>query len=196
MALAFGDDRDPATITWVDVQTWVSKAGLKPASLRRYLVTLRGILDHAGVKPNPAADARVRLPRLERVIIEPPSAADVETLIEATPTRWRLALRTLAETGMRVGELQMLEWRDVDQAGSRFRIREGKTAAARRWAAVPPVLVAMISAQTPPDDRTPERRVFQGATTAAIRSAMARACKSAGIADYSPHDLRHRYASV
>ncbi len=25
---------------------------------------------------------------------------------------------------------------------------------------------------------------------------MARARKSAGIADYSPHDLRHRYASV
>jgi integrase len=24
---------------------------------------------------------------------------------------------------------------------------------------------------------------------------MARACTSAGIADYSPHDLRHRYAS-
>ena len=49
---------------------------------------------------------------------------------------------------------------------------------------------------TPPDDRAPERKVFVGASTAAIRSAMARACKSAGIADYSPHDLRHRYASV
>jgi hypothetical protein len=30
-----------------------------------------------------------------------------------------------------------LEWRDVDVAGSRFRIRHGKTATARRWVSVP-----------------------------------------------------------
>ena len=72
MAESFGANRDPATITWMDVQTWVSEAGLKPASLRRYLVTLRGILDYAGVKPNPAADPRVRLPRHVRAVVGPP----------------------------------------------------------------------------------------------------------------------------
>jgi integrase len=49
----------------------------------------------------------------------------------------RLVLRTLAETGMRVGELHSLEWQDVEESRSRFRIRSGKTAAARRWVAVP-----------------------------------------------------------
>ena len=48
----------------------------------------------------------------------------------------------------------------------------------------------------PPDDRTPTRRVFPGATRQTIGMAMRNACKAAGIAHYSPHDLRHRYASV
>jgi integrase len=48
----------------------------------------------------------------------------------------------------------------------------------------------------PPDDRTAERRVFLGCTADAAKNVMARACKSAGVAHYHPHDLRHRYASV
>jgi integrase len=53
-----------------------------------------------------------------------------------------------------------------------------------------------VTRQTPADDRTPERRVYPGATPATIKNIMRRACHSAGITLYSPHDLRHRYASV
>lgn len=49
---------------------------------------------------------------------------------------------------------------------------------------------------TPPDDRTPERRVFPGAAPDTLRVVMRRACQAAGIAIYSPHGLRHHYASV
>jgi integrase len=38
--------------------------------------------------------------------------------------------------------------------------------------------------------------VFPGATPNAVKNVIDRACKSAGIAHYHPHDLRHRYASV
>jgi integrase len=48
----------------------------------------------------------------------------------------------------------------------------------------------------PPDDRTPERRVFAGFSPDVAKNVMARACKAAGIAHYHPHDLRHRYASL
>jgi integrase len=96
---------------------------------------------------------------------------------------------------MRVGELCDLEWRDVDLAESRFRIRKGKTASARRWVAVPVPLEAIAEA-CPPDDRTPERRVFSSFTPDTARRVVGRACKAAGIAHFHPHDLRHRYASV
>jgi integrase len=102
----------------------------------------------------------------------------------------------LEQTGMRVGELHQLEWRDVDVAGSRFRIRQGKTATARRWVAVPSWLMVELQESCPPDDRTAERRVFQGFTPSVLGNVMSRACKAAGIAHFSPHDLRHRYASV
>jgi integrase len=97
---------------------------------------------------------------------------------------------------MRVGELHSLEWQDVEESRSRFRIRAGKTAAARRWVAVPEALMIEIGCVTPPDDRTGERRVFPGATPSAVNNVVDRACKSAGIRHFSPHDLRHRYASV
>jgi integrase len=60
-----------------------------------------------------------------------------------------LPLRTLEQTEMRVGELAAMEWRDVDVAGSRFRIRQGKTAAARRWATVPEWLMQEIAGSCP-----------------------------------------------
>ena len=59
---------------------------------------------------------------------------DVDTILAYSPERWRLPLRTLEQTGMRVGELQALVWADVDEHGCRFRVKHGKTAAARRWA--------------------------------------------------------------
>jgi integrase len=193
----FGD-RDPAQITFADVQGWVAASGLKASSVRQYLSTLRAVLDYADLtgEQNPTRDPRLRLPRQERELVEPPSAADVETIVANVPKRWRLGLRTLAETGMRVGEAHSLEWQDVDVAGSRFRIRHGKTAAARRFVAVPAALMDEISASAPPDDRTPERRVFPGFTPSAAKNAMRKACENAGIAHFHPHDLRHRYASV
>lgn len=195
MLVNFGDV-DPNRITPSMVVELVAALDLKASSMRRYIDTLRAVLDYAGVDPNPARDPRVRLPKEERVEVEPPSDAQVEAIIRHSPAKWRLTLRTLAGTGMRVGELHALEWRDVDEAGSRFRVRGGKTRAARRWVAAPPELMAEIAAATPPDDRTAERRVIPGATPSTIKNIMRRACQSAGIALYSPHDLRHRYASV
>jgi integrase len=191
-------DRDPQTIGWQDVQGVVSSLSedLAPLSVRNYLGTLRIVLDFADLDPNPARDRRVKLPRPEETLPNPPTSAEVETIIANAPRRWRLAIRVLEQTGMRVGELVALEWGDVDRAELRLRIRTGKTAAARRWVAVPEWLMEELEATCPPDDRTALRRVFPGAGRQTIGNAMRNACKTAGIASYSPHDLRHRFISV
>jgi integrase len=191
---AFGE-RDPATITASDVQEWIGAAmgDLKPSSLKRYVSTLRAVLDFAGIEPNPARS--VKLPKIESAIVEPPTAAQVDAIIQHSPRRW-LPLRVLEQTGMRVGELRDLEWRDIDLAESRFRIRNGKTKTARRWVAVPEAITDAIADTCPPDDRTAERRVFPGFSPDVAKNVMARACKVAGIPHFHPHDLRHRYASL
>jgi integrase len=191
-------DRDPTTITWRDVQTVVTglSADLSPLSVRNYLGTLRMVLDFADLDPNPARDRRVKLPRPDETVPNPPSASAVAAIVSNAPRKWRLAIHVLEQTGMRVGELAKLEWGDIDGANLRLRIRGGKTNAARRWVPVPEWLIEQIEQTCPPDDRTAQRRVFPGAGRQTIGNAMRNACKNAGIAAYSPHDLRHRYISV
>jgi integrase len=193
---AFGD-RPADEITTSDVREWIAAEAkeLKPSSLLRYVGTLRLILDFAGVEPNPARDRSVKLPAVEQAVIEPPSSAEVRKMIAAAPQRWRLPLVVLDETGMRVGEIAELEWRDVDIDGSRFRVRSGKTRAARRWVAVPESVMLLLIDSCPPDDRAAERHVFPGFNPALARYIMRRACESAGLAHLHPHDLRHRYVS-
>jgi integrase len=97
---------------------------------------------------------------------------------------------------MRVGELAQLEWRDVDVAECRFRIRHGKTA--RRGAGSACRLGSWSRFRRPAHltTRAQERQVFQGFSSDVAKNVMARACKAAGIPHFHPHDLRHRYASV
>jgi hypothetical protein len=46
------------------------------------------------------------------------------------------------------------------------------------------------------EDRTPDRRVFQGFGGDRFRTAVTRACTAAGVPAFSPHDLRHRRISL
>jgi integrase len=169
---------------------------LKPGTLRQYLGTLRAILDYAEIDPNPARHASIRLPKQEREIIQPPSAEELRKLLEQVGERWVLPIRVLCATGLRVGELAGITWADVDLAVSRFRVAKGKTRAARRWAPVRPDLLMEVLDLTPPDDRLPDTRVFPNLSEDSLRKAMWRGCQTAGIASYSPHDLRHPWISV
>ena len=48
----------------------------------------------------------------------------------------------------------------------------------------------------PRDDRTLERRVFQGFGGDRFRTQITRSCIAAGVPAFSPHDLRHRRISL
>jgi integrase len=112
-------------------------------------------------------------------------------------SRRRLLLITLEQGALRLGEAVNLTWGDVDRAGLRLRLPRSATKRDQaRWVYLPEWLMEAIEATCPFDDRTPERRVFQGATEATVYQTMLRACQSAGVPHYSPHSLRHRRITI
>jgi len=100
---------------------------------------------------------------------------------------------------LRAGELCSLRVGDVDFLRGRLRVAKGRTKGGtqgRRFVPVPALLVAALADLAgPPEDRRLDAPLFSGLTPGALRDGMARACRLAGVALYSPHDLRHRYIS-
>jgi len=194
----FGD-RDPTSLDPHEVAAWIGVlAGTYTrATLEKVLGVLRMILDSADIRPNPARDDRVKLPRGKREEIQPPSAEEVVALLERTTPRYRLPLLVLESTGMRVNELETLAWGDIDEQHGRWRVaRQNEKAGRGRWVNVPPDVFEAVTDRVPREDRDLDAPVFPGATQTRLRTDMARACKAAGIPLYSPHDLRHRRISL
>ena len=86
---------------------------------------------------------------------------------------------------------------NVDATGLRLRLPRSATKRDRaRWVYLPEWLMQAIEATCALEDRTPERKVFQGITEASAYHAMTRACRYAKVPHYHPHDLRHRRITV
>ena len=189
------------TITAQDLADLVARLdseGAKRESIRKVVNAVAMVLDHAGVTPNPARDrVHVRLPRERRPEIAPPAAEHVLAVYALLPSRYRLPLLVLDATGMRLGELERLAWGDVDEPRVRWRVSQAVSKTGRgRWVHVPPGIFEAALELVPREDRTPERRVFQGFGGDRFRTAIARACTAAGVPAFSPHDLRHRRISL
>lgn len=156
------------------------------------------VFDHAGIEPNPARDKRtIRLPRDEREEIKPPTAEHVRAVHDLVATRYRLPLLVLDDTGMRLSELERLAWGDVDEPRGRWRVSSSTSKTGKaRWVKVTPAIFAAVAGLCPRDDRTAERRVFEGFGGDRFRTAIGRACTAAAVPAFSPHDLRHRRISL
>ena len=188
-------DRDPFAITAAEVAVWVAEQAekRKPGTVAQYLDVFKVLLDFVGVEPNPARDAKVKLPRNVTEEANPPSDAHFLAIVEKLLPRWRLFFITIEQGGLRIGEAVALRWRDVDAAGNRLRLpRSATKTKTSRWVQLPQWLMQAIEDTCPLEDRVPERKVFQGIEVSAARQAMTRACRLAKIPHYSPHDLRHR----
>jgi integrase len=169
------------------VQAWIASAGLASASLKRYMATFRLVLDFAGVELNPARDRRVKLPRVVDEEPEPPSASDFLAILERVPRRTALPLAVIEQAAMRTQDVLALTWGDVDVAGARFSLPRQRTKTHRpRWIQVPEWLMELVAATCPAEDRTPERRVFQGLSEKTLYHAVGGACRAAEIAHYHP----------
>jgi len=156
------------------------------------------ILDRERIDPNPVRDKQVKLPREEHEEINPPSADHVQAVYTRLPERHRLALLFLDWSGARVSAIDLTLVGDYDEPRRRVRLRTATTKTRRAlWIDLPPVLAEAIEATIPhPKFRDPEARLFADSGADALRTAIAKACKAAGVPLWSPHDLRHRRISL
>lgn len=199
--------RNVKAVTVEDVQAWVAglTGELAASSVRKYLDQLRVVLDDAGLEPNPARSRRVRVPKVDREEVNPPSAREVEVMLDQlrrqartrSTRRYALVCEVLVATGLRIGELQQVSWGDVDFTGGRLRVARDKTKGGthgRRFVPLPGRLVASLAEAR--GDAGPGEDVFPGLSDDGLRNSMSRACEKTGIPVYSPHDLRHRWISL
>jgi integrase len=169
-------------------------------SIRKTVTALAMVFDHAGIAPNPARDrVTVKLPREEPEEPNPPTAAHVEAVFRLLPSKHRLPLLFLDWSGARVtSAIDAPRLGDYDEQRRRVRLRAATTKTRKAlWIDLHPVLADAIEATLPPrDDRDLEARLFPESGSDALRTAIAKACRAAGVPLFSPHDLRHRRISL
>lgn len=184
-------------ITPEDVAAFVGTLTLKRESIRKTLATFAMVMDFAEIIPNPVRDKRVKLPQEDRAQVTPPTADHVLSVLGAIPDRYRLPTLALDATGMRVNELQALTWGDVDEPAGRWRVTAAtaKTNTAR-WVPVAHDVFRAVAALVPREDRDLTAQLFAGFGADKFRTALTRACRATGVPTFSPHDLRHRRASL
>jgi integrase len=181
---------------FIDVVAQLHANGTARETIRKTLGAGAMVLDHVGVKDNPARG--IKLPREEPEQISPPSAADVEKVFRRIPAKHRLALFWLDWSGARVSSVDHVLVSDYDESRRRVRLRAATTKTRRAlWVELHPALAEAIEASLPHRRfRDPEARLFADSGADALRTAIAKACKAEGIALWSPHDLRHRRISL
>lgn len=104
----------------------------------------------------------------------------------------------LAYTGMRLGEAAALLWGDVSEGRGVIRIREGKTAAAKRNIPIIPPMADLLKRM-----RVRREQIGQGLgvdesvfAAKEAQKTLTRACEQAKIGRLTHHDLRHFFATV
>jgi len=197
------------------LERWKTTLEASNRTIAKYLVILHGIFRRAmkvwGLPRNPAAD--VERPRF-RVSddIQAFSPVEVHALVRAAGSEQDAGLYlTAAFTGLRLGELLALQWRDVDFAGDVIRVRRSynvhggvgtpKSGKVRSVPMVPDVATALARLGeremfTADDDLVFAGEVggFQDATT--LRERYRAALKRAELRRLRFHDLRHTFGTL
>ncbi len=197
-------------LTDSDIQKWIYEmeaVPLKESTIRKYLETLQMTLDREKIHPNPARDRQLQFRKEgdddgdgSEGEVTPPSFAEYIAIYEGIAPVYRLAVDVMEATGIRVGEATLMIVDDINARDCQLRVAKQRTKGKRgtrrsRFVDVPPALMARIQEHVEEKGLGSEDRII-GFTDQGLRNAMARACAQANIPLYSPHDLRHRFASV
>jgi integrase len=201
------DDRPTDQITVADVVALVATlvdAGKARESIRKTVSAVAAVLDFAGIQPNPARDSRVRLPREDKAEPEPPDATTVAAVARRLPVPYLIALAGLDISGRRINELVKAKLSDFDEEEHRWLVRARVSKNKRpSWGVLSDdmvdgtALLEVLAHVLPPKRaRDPDAPLFEGVTDARLRMAIKRAGVTAGVPEFSPHDMRHRRISL
>ncbi len=184
-----------------DVQEWVNALAeeYSPATVRQYLARVKSSLVDA--------DADVRWDRLRLPLedddndVNPPSWEAFQAIADAILPRHRVVLEFMEGHGLRSREVDALLVGDLDLAGRRIRIARSRTkgrTGGQRFVPLAGVWAEYLHHHhlPPLEDRDPAARAFPAFNANTFRGALARACQTAGVGHYPPHQLRHRYISL
>jgi integrase len=200
-------------VTTEVIERWLSGLGGAASSRTKALVLLHGILKRArkvwGLQVNAAAE--VEKPALKRSgDIQVFSPEEVWSLVRAAASEQDAAIYLTASfTGLRLGELLALRWRDVDFAGSVIRVRASYAAGAlttpksgkvRAVPLAPDVAACLARLGERADWVGEDDLVFCGETGShldgsALRRRYKVALVAAGLRQLRFHDLRHTFGT-
>ncbi|MDQ6750389.1 MAG: site-specific integrase [Actinomycetota bacterium] len=197
------------------IERWRATLTVSNRTVAKYLVILHGIFRRAvkvwGLPRNPLT--AVERPRF-RVSddLEAFSPEEVWALVRAASSEQDAALYLMAAfTGLRMGELLALEWRDIDYAGEVVRVRRSynvhggvgspKSGKVRSVPLVPDVAQRLAVLASREDFTTPEDLVFPGALgrhqdASSIRVRYRAVLQRAELRQLRFHDLRHTFGTL
>jgi integrase len=200
-------------MTTEHVEAWIAVFERKPSTRTKALVLLHGIFQRArkvyGLPSNPVADVE-KPPQTRSGDIEVFSPEEVWALVRAAGSdQDGVIFLTAAFTGLRMGELLALRWRDVDFAGSLLRVRASyaggaltapKSGKVRSVPLAPDVAQALARLADRALFTAEDDLVFPGETGEFLDgSALRRRYKAtlgrAGLRALRFHDLRHTFGT-
>jgi len=210
---AFGDQK-LESITVEDIESWrTTLDGLSNRSKNKLLIQLHGIFRRAqrlyGLDANPLARVE-KHPQRSSGDIEVLAPEEVWALVRAASSELDGAIfLTAAFTGLRMGELLALRWRDVDFAGSVIRVRSSwaggqlttpKSGQVRSVPMAPDVASALARVGDREHWTGDDDLVFASDTgsylaDSALRVRYKAALRRASLRDLRFHDLRHTFGT-
>ncbi len=209
---AFGDV-PVEEVTTAAIESWVAGFDGSVRTRNKLLIQLHGILRRArkvyGLAGNAAAEVE-KFPQRRSGEIEVFSAEEVWALVRAAGSELDGALfLTAAFTGLRMGELLALRWRDADFTGSVVRVRASYYGGAlttpnsgkvRAVPMAPDVATALAQLGRRQDWVGDDDLVFVGEAGgnldgSALRRRYKAALAAAGLRPLRFHDLRHTFGT-
>jgi integrase len=211
---AFGE-RKLESITVEEIEAWRrSLTGLSNRSKNKLLIQLHGIFRRAqrmyGLDANPLARVE-KHPQHSSGDIQVFSPEEVWALVRAAANELDAAMfLTAAFTGLRMGELLALRWRDVDFAGSVIRVRSSwsggqlttpKSGKVRSVPMAPDVATALAKLGdreywTGDDDLVFASETGTYLADSALRVRYKAALRRAALRELRFHDLRHTFGTT